>query len=266
MSRFDNLEFDNPRRAQDGGAQQLHTGTPVRDAAYFRQVADEEYRSGKLESALRSYSRALERDTALCDCWLMQVRILTELEEYKEAGVWADKALEMFPDQPDLLAAKAVVNVRTRLLDRAMAFSDNAMSQQGCSPYVWLARGEVLLARQSKMASGCLARAIAESTGAAARAWMHVEVARVLRRHGRCSEALSHAMGALSVLPQYASVALEVGACREALGLPEAALSYEQALQLDPRCSEAREKLLRTRSPGLWGHLKHLFGRNDRGT
>jgi tetratricopeptide (TPR) repeat protein len=266
MSRFDNLEFGGPARARQRGAGQERAGMPVRDAAHFRQAAGEAYRSGRLEPALRSYSRALACDAGLCDCWLMQVRILIELEEYKEAGVWADKALEMFPDRPDLLAAKAVVSARTGLLDQAMAFSDNAMSRKGCGPYVWLARGEVLLARRSRMATGCLDRAVAESASAADKAWMHLEVARVLRSYGRCSEALFHATAAQSALPRYAPVALEVGACREALGLPEADTAYQEALHLDPRCEQAREGLMRAQNPGIRGYFKRLFGRNRHGT
>ena len=36
------------------------------------------------------------------------MRALIELEEFQEAKLWADKALERFPNEPELLAAKAV--------------------------------------------------------------------------------------------------------------------------------------------------------------
>lgn len=266
MSRFDNLEFERPKGEARGPARGDGTGTPIRDSAHFRQVAGEEYRQGKLETALRTYSRALECDTAVSECWLMQVRILIELDEYKEADVWADKALEMFPDHPDLLSAKAVLNARTGMIDRAMALSDSAMSRKGCSAYAWLARAEVLLSRRGRMASECLTRAVAECRDPADRAWMNVEVARVLRRNGRCSEALFHAITAQAAMPRYASVALEVGLCREALGLPEAGTAFQEALHLDPLCDEARRRLARWKHPGFWASVKRLFGWRGNGT
>ncbi|NLW50731.1 MAG: tetratricopeptide repeat protein [Candidatus Brocadiaceae bacterium] len=263
MSRFDSLEFERPKAGPRRHSGET-TGTPVRDCSYFREAAGEEYRLGRLEAALRSYSRALECDTTACGCWLMQVRILIELEEYTEAGVWADKALEMFPDHPDLLAARAVICARTGMDSRAMAFSDSAMAGRDGSPYTWLARGEVLLARRGRMAGECLLRAIAESPATVDRAWMNVEVARVLRRYGRRSEALYHAKAAQAAMPLHAAVALEVGLCQESLGLPDAAQSFTEALQLDPLCDQARLRLARRRR-SLWGYVKRWFTRSDNG-
>ena len=40
--------------------------------------------------------------------------MLIELAEYREAKIWADKALERFPHEPELLAAKAVALGRER--------------------------------------------------------------------------------------------------------------------------------------------------------
>jgi Flp pilus assembly protein TadD len=44
--------------------------------------------------------------------WTGQVRMLIELKEFHEAKLWADKALEKFPNEPELLAAKAVALAR----------------------------------------------------------------------------------------------------------------------------------------------------------
>ena len=41
-----------------------------------------------------------------------------ELGEYREAGVWADKALELSPEHPELLALKALACVRDAKRDR----------------------------------------------------------------------------------------------------------------------------------------------------
>jgi len=261
MSRFDSLEFeDGPRsRLRRRAASGLGTGTPIRDAVYFSQAGDEEFRTGRLESALKSYSRALECDSTAFPCWLMQVRVLIELGEYKEAGIWADKALEMFPEHPDLFAAKAVAAARMGLLDKAMAYSDNAASRQGMTPFVWLSRGEVLLARRSRMATHCFDQALVGCNGGDLRGWMELELARVLRRYGRFSEALYHASRAAQGLSHYAPVLLELGHCQASLGLPEAALSFEGALQLDRDCDEARRALARFEARGLWGSVRRAF-------
>jgi tetratricopeptide (TPR) repeat protein len=261
VSRFDNLEFEAGSAVRRRASAGLGNGTPVRDAAFFQAAGLEEFRQGHLEAALRDYSRALERDRMLIECWLMQVRILTELDEHKEACIWADKALEMFPHHPDLLAAKAIAAARMRRLNEALACSDEAMSQRGATPLAWLSRGEVLLARESRMATHCLGRALAECAGASLRAWMELEASRVLRRYGRFSQALSHASAAAAALPHYAPVHVERGLCQAALGLPDAAVSFEQALELDHGCDEARRALAQIEHQNLWSGLRRFMRR-----
>jgi tetratricopeptide (TPR) repeat protein len=73
--------------------------------------------------------------------------MLIELGEFREAKLWADKALERFPNEPELLAAKAVALGRSGDLQGALAFSDASIEERGDTPYVWLARGDVMLAR-----------------------------------------------------------------------------------------------------------------------
>ncbi len=156
MSRFESLEFDDKRRAARpaGSGPAQATGTPVRDAAYFRHAADRASRAMRFELALQNYSKALEQDSAAFECWLGQVKMLIELGEYREAMLWADKALEMFPEHPELLAAKAEAAARSGDLHKAMAYTDNALSKKRVTAFVWLSRGEVLLARRSRMAQG----------------------------------------------------------------------------------------------------------------
>jgi tetratricopeptide (TPR) repeat protein len=261
MSRFDNLEFDDAARLRRDAAAGLGRGTPVRDAAHFMQEGEQDFRAGRLESALKDYSRALECDATLHECWLMQVRILTELGEYKEAGVWADKALELFPESPELLSAKAVAAVRMGMLRQALDYSDNAMSRQGATPLVWLARGEVMLARDSRMAGHCFDQAQRLCTGPSLQGWMDVELARVYRRYGRYSQALLHARSAAGALPQHPAVLMELGYCQRDLGLPDARLSFEQALDLDPRADEAKHALEALDNGTFWSSLRRFFRR-----
>src|SRR6185436_12108099 len=112
------------------------------------------------ESALRLYSKVLEYDPLDTNAWTGQVRMLIELGEFREAKLWADKALERFPHHPELLAAKAVALGRSGDLQGALAFSDAAIEERGDTPYVWLARADVLLAREETRADYCLEEAL----------------------------------------------------------------------------------------------------------
>src|SRR5208283_4689503 len=94
------------------------------------------------ERALRLYAKVLEYNTQNAAAWTGQVRMLIELGEYREAKLWADKALERFPNEPELLAAKAVALGRSGDLQGALAFSDASIEEHGDTPYVWLARGD----------------------------------------------------------------------------------------------------------------------------
>ena len=257
MSRFESLEFEDAPRSRA----KAPPGKPVHDAAYFQQVADNEFRIGHLESALRNYSRALEQDSTVFACWLGQVRVLIELAEYKEAVIWSDKALEMFPDHPELLAVKAVACVRTGDLQKAMAYTDNALLQKGATPYVWLARAEVLLAERSKMARHCFTQGLARCGNVDDKARLHLGIANLLRRYRHYTDALPHAKEAVEALPSDPAAWLELGLCQGALGLGDAGFSLEQALALNPACEEARQTLTASDQGGFGRRVRAWFRR-----
>src|SRR5262245_34913024 len=120
MSRFVNLEFDGESERQAQGSKKGLT----KDEAYYVSEARSAFESGNFESALRLYSKVLEFNPGNAEAWTGQVRMLIELGEFREARLWADKALERFPHEPDLLAAKAVALGRTGDLQGAIIFSD----------------------------------------------------------------------------------------------------------------------------------------------
>jgi len=59
-----------------------------------------------------------------------------------------------------LLAAKAVALGRSGDLQEALAFSDASIEERGDTPYIWLARGDVLLARKEPRANYCFDKAL----------------------------------------------------------------------------------------------------------
>jgi tetratricopeptide (TPR) repeat protein len=185
--------------------------------------------------------------------------MLIELGEYEEALLWADKALELYPEHPDLLAAKAVASGRTGDLEKAMAYTDNALSQRGATAYVWLARAEALLQRGSATAMHCVSNAVASAAESKPR--VELEAGRTLLRAGRCGPALGYLRKAVAALPQSALAWLELGRCQAALGFPEAAMTLSQCLTLRPSWRPARLALDRFQRRGLLERVRGLWHR-----
>src|SRR5689334_12227259 len=128
MSRFGRLEFEGPRsrhEAEQAAAEQHHAQharsehaqhqhvEPDRDERHWLRLADADRRNGLFEGALRYYSRALELDKSLVTGWVGQVQMLVALGEYPEAELWSRKALELFKNNAELLAARAQALCRT---------------------------------------------------------------------------------------------------------------------------------------------------------
>ena len=251
MSRFSNLEFSG----ESEGRPREHSGT--RDADHYVAEAQGAFEAADFEAALRGFAKALEFNPRNAVAWTGQVRALIELGEFAEASLWADKALEQFPNEPELLAAKAVALARDGDVEGAIAFSDSSIAERGDTPYVWLARGDVLLARRERRAEFCFEKAMI----LAAKDWFITWLAARIRTfHKQFSLALKLAQQALELKPDHAVLWLLAGSCQRELGLMGAAQnSFQQAMELDPRGSEARMALgelaqtgLGTRLGGWW--------------
>ena len=231
MSRFGNLEF--------GGEfeEPLHGKPPVKDDRFYLAEAQGAFEQADFEQALRSFARALEQNPANAAAWTGQVRALIELQEFHEAKLWADKALERFPTEPELLAAKAVALGRSGDLDAALAFSDASIEERGDTPYIWLARGDVLLARGERRADYCFDKALAMAVADWFIQWL---AARIRVFYQQFALALKLAQQALERKPDHPILWMLAGRCQKQLGLIGAARqSFQQALTIDPRMREA---------------------------
>src|SRR5881275_2834870 len=129
MSRFANLELG-------GESEEQQPKLLVKEELYHLKEAQAAFENGSFESALRLYAKVLEFNPQNAAAWTGQVRMLIELGEFREARLWADKALERFPHEPELLAAKAVALARSGDLDGALVFSDTSIEEHGSAPYV----------------------------------------------------------------------------------------------------------------------------------
>jgi tetratricopeptide (TPR) repeat protein len=259
MSRFVNLELggsEDESAFRSGAASQ-------KDEAHYAAEALRAYENGDFEHGLRIYSKVLEFNPSNVSAWAGQVRMLIELEEFREAKLWADKALERFPNEPELLAAKAVALGRVGDLETALAFSDASIEERGDTPYVWLARGDVLLARDEARADYCFEKAMMLSPRDWFVAWL---AARIRSYYEQFALALKLLQKALELNATHFLLWLEIGKCQEALGLlGPATRSYLQAHQLDPSNPAATAACARMSHTGIWarfcGQIGSLFKR-----
>jgi tetratricopeptide (TPR) repeat protein len=248
MDRFSRLEFGEVNKKQTA-----HSGEQVRDAVYFQKEALKYWLCGDFELALRNYSRALEKNSTFFDAWVGQVLMLIELEEFKEAIMWSDKALELFPEHPELLAVKAVACSRDALMEKAIGYSDNSITKENISSRVWLCRAEVLLNRKSSIAENCISKAISIAGNMAP--VIKLEAARLLRKKGNFSAAISNLNDVVQALPKSALAWYELGCCQSKLGLSQARATLEQSLKLRPDWTLAKSELSKCKG----GFFSRLF-------
>jgi tetratricopeptide (TPR) repeat protein len=259
MSRFSRLEFGQKNSAGKSEA----AGEAIRNELFFYERAQSVFLAGDFEEALLNFSRALEKNSAFYEGWFGQVRMLIELGEYREAKMWTDKALELFPEHPELLAARAVACAKDGEISKAQAYSDNAVEKQGITSYVWLSRAEVLFARKSKMAETCLRNAIGIAGNNAP--FVRLEAGRLLVRNENYSSALEYLRQAVNELPKSALAWYTLGCCLARLGMPEAENIFDQCLRLRPGWAPAQSALDRFINRGFFGKIgsswRRLFGK-----
>lgn len=257
MSRFGNLEL--------GGEHEDHSREsarqPLKGEAHFLTEAQTAFENGNFESALRLFAKVLEFNPQNPAAWTGQVRMLIELGEFKEARLWADKALEKFPNEPELLAAKAVALARSGDLQGALAFSDSSIEERGDTPYVWLARGDVLLARKESRADFCFEKALALAPQDWFLPWL---AGRIRFYYRQFALALKLMQQALEANAGHFLLWLELGRCQQALGLANPARhSFEQAKQLQPHHPEVMRAFRELAQVGglarFYGWWRNLF-------
>jgi tetratricopeptide (TPR) repeat protein len=258
MTRFGQLEFDNQKkpRGQVQSQQPSSTGEPIRDAQYFSSQALLYWFAGDFELAMRNYSRCVECSTTFLGGWLGQIQMLTELGEYPEAMLWADKALKLFPDHAELLAAKAVAAAYDARMEQAFAYSDRSLERDNVTSYVWLARAQVLLKKKSTIAQTCIGNAV--SMAGPNIAYIRLQAGRSLSRTGDYWAALEHLQEAVRLAPKSALAWFELGVCQSRLGRNAAKATLAQCLNIHPDWAEAKTEL--NKCPG-GGFFRRIFGR-----
>lgn len=246
MSRFVNLEFEGESHDHGLNGQK-------KDETFYAVEARAAFENGNFESALRLYSKVLEFNPANVSAWAGQVRMLIELGEYREARLWAEKALERFPRDSELLAAKAVALARSGEVEEALACSDESIEERGDTYYIWLARGDVLVARKESRAEYCFEKALMLAPRDWVVAWLGARIRYYYRQFALGLKLLQQA---LEWNAGHFLLWLEIARCQKALGLiAPARNSLTQAQQLNPRSPEVLACLAELANVGLWARL-----------
>lgn len=126
---------------------------------YYLKQADNAFEKGSYQSALRYYSRALNLNNTLKSAWLGQIICLIAMGQFNEASVWADKALEFCPEDPELFAIKALALNRLGMKETALSFSDRSIKDSKNSWLVWAVRADILLDENEDAANYCFYKA-----------------------------------------------------------------------------------------------------------
>jgi tetratricopeptide (TPR) repeat protein len=251
MSRFGNLEFGDAPRWDAAEVSR------TKDEGFYLSEANGFFEAGRFEQALRAFAKALEQNPKSAAAWTGQVRMLIELGEFKEAKLWAEKALGLFPREGDLLAAKAVALARGGDGKGALAFSDASMEVENGSPYIWIARGDVLLARKEKRAEYCFEKAILLARDHWIWPWM---ASRVHLFYKQTAQALKFAQQALAMDAVRAIIWQQLGRCEMALGLDaKAEQSFARAKELDPMCPDLEKLSLELGETSFFQRLLRRF-------
>jgi len=246
---------------------------PGADTEWVREDLDEQIclskainflRQGQYEIALQWFSRALRFDLNLEAAWVGQVQCLLFLEEFPEANIWADRALEKFQDSPDLLAAKAMALSRLVGAAAALAYSDASLAVKGktVGPFPWIARGYIVLAERSSRPAAM--RCFDKALELAGKDWYtHYLIGAILLWRGCLDEALLRLVAGVEMERRSALLYCALGECREKLGdIKQATQAYRRAWEADPLCKIARTRLLELQQFGsirrIW---RRLFGR-----
>jgi tetratricopeptide (TPR) repeat protein len=261
-SRFEHLEFDErPLRFEEqeheqqaGQSSGVLGAEPMHRHAYHQRAIEFLHR-GDFEQALRAFTRTLELDRSFVPAWVGQVQMLVELEELREAELWADKALDLFKDNGDLLSARAVAVVRRADRHGALRCSDAGLAARGVSAYRWVARGEVLLAWGSDQVQSCFDRALLEQD---ADWFTGLSIARTYRRYQRFTNALAAARKATEQAPHAPFAWYIRGLCERDLAIGAAVTSFNRTLELDATFKPARDAL---RMPTTSSWVKRLLRR-----
>lgn len=251
--RFASLETQTVESSSGRGK-----GAVVRDVSYYMKAGLERELDGDHESALKSYSAALGEDPLHIEAWTRQLWMLVYLDEPLEAEIWADKAMQYFPSDPDILSLKSLALWRIGSREEARELNDAALAAARDSANVWLARGAFQAVADGKSAGACFAHALRlhPVPGLA-----NLRAGDLLLYEGKYAEAFPYCREATVRFPESSWAWYGYGRSLVKLGRSEQALvAFKRAYALKPR--DRRYKAALKAKASLWAKIRYLLGWN----
>ena len=254
MGRFTSLELEDTHASASSEEENLSFGLETKDAASFLKDAVAEFQLCNYEQALQLFSRVLSFDNGNAAAWLGQIRCLINMNEFKEASLWTDKATEVIGETANLLATKACALCRMGDFSRAYGFSDLSLEKKGTSSFVWLCRGEILLQQKRDNFDFCFEKA----KGSQNAPWeILIEIARVYMFYNKNIVALRHLEEAKEIAPLKPIIWYELGNSYLNLGMKTNGINaFSYALELEPNMIMAKKRLRDAQSLGFWNKIK----------
>lgn len=246
-SRFAGLEAVAPPNSRGRG------GAVVRDADFYLAAALERELNGEHAKALNQYSAALGEDPLCIGAWTRQLWMLLYLDEAIEATTWADKALQAFPNDPDILSLKSLALWRNGMTEDARTLNDAALAATRNSANVWLARGAMQIGLNMKSAMACFKHA-ENAPGMAG--LTQLRAGDILLHAGKHAEATGYYRGATGALPDSSWAWYGYGRAQRALGHSAYAHSaFSRACNLSP--TDTRYRVALRAKPGIFAWLRN---------
>jgi tetratricopeptide (TPR) repeat protein len=264
MARFKHLELpDDPLpKSQTRQAEPVSEKPEKRyksGVADWMQEADAQRRKGQYESALRSFGRALECERSYVPAWVGQAQMLILLNESRQAEMWTISGLKIFPNNADILAARAQAVCRLGNFKEALMFSDASIQGEGTCAYRWSVRGELMTATKSPTANHCF-----DSAEQIEADWLiRTEHANILRYYKSPLKAMARAAAAVEKAPDSPFAWMIKGVCEYEAGFRSQAISsLETTLQLDPESKDVQYWIgIVKQDTGLMRWLRSFFQR-----
>ncbi|MDO5297256.1 MAG: hypothetical protein Q4F00_11640 [bacterium] len=107
MGRFGWLEFSDSKEEQKPKIPAPAAPSSNMVSLDLVANANDFFFAGLYSKALREYSRAINEDKSNRIAWTRQTLCQVALHEYTQAIVWAQKCVEVFPDDPQALSSLA---------------------------------------------------------------------------------------------------------------------------------------------------------------
>lgn len=224
--RFSRLEIGEDRGVPNGPA-------PARDGTFYMNEALTCELAGEHEKALTNYTSALGDAPLLTAAWVGQLWMLLYLDEVREASTWADKALQSFPKDPDIIALKSLAQWRNGYTIDAMELNDAALGLYRNSANVWLAKGEMQVTDDSRAGLTCFRHAAAAPGNTGLTNLRACDMLLGLRRY---ADAVPFGRQATTLLPDSSWAWYGYGRAQQNVGRVDLArTAFEHAYRLTPR-------------------------------